>query len=38
MRVEYVEYPGVGHFLTPEPNEESCRRLVAWFERWLPGG
>jgi dienelactone hydrolase len=37
-RIEYVEYRGVGHFLTPELNEESCRRLVAWFERWLPGG
>ena len=19
-------------------NEESCQRLVVWFERWLPGG
>jgi len=37
-RIEYVEYHGVGHFLTPELTEESCRRLVAWFERWLPGG
>jgi hypothetical protein len=37
-RIEYVEYQGVGHFLTPELNQESCRRLVAWFERWLPGG
>ena len=37
-RIEYVEYPGVGHFLTPELNTDSCRRLVAWFERWLPGG
>ena len=36
--LEYVEYHGVGHFLTPELTEESCRRLVAWFERWLPGG
>ena len=36
-RIEYVEYQGVGHFLTPELNEESCRRLVTWFERWLPG-
>ena len=27
-RIEYVEYQGVGHFLTPELNEESCRRLV----------
>jgi hypothetical protein len=30
-------YHGAGHFLTPELNEQSCRRLVAWFERWLPG-
>jgi hypothetical protein len=37
-RIEYVEYPGVGHFLTPELNTDSGRRLVAWFERWLPGG
>jgi len=37
-RIEYVEYHGVGHFLTPELNEESCRRLVEWFERWLLGG
>jgi uncharacterized protein len=36
-RIEYVEYPGVGHFLTPELTAESCRRLVAWFQRWLPG-
>jgi hypothetical protein len=36
-RIAYVEYPGVGHFLTPELNADSCRRLVAWFERWLPG-
>ena len=35
-RIEYVEYPGVGHFLTPELTAESCRRLVAWFQRWLP--
>jgi uncharacterized protein len=36
-RIEYVEYPDAGHFLTPELNADSCRRLVAWFERWLPG-
>lgn len=35
-RIEYVEYPGAGHFLTPELNADSCRRLVTWFERWLP--
>jgi hypothetical protein len=34
-RIEYVEYPGVGHFLTPELTAESGRRLVAWFQRWL---
>jgi uncharacterized protein len=34
-RNRYLEYPGVGHFLTPELNEESRRLLVAWFERWL---
>jgi uncharacterized protein len=37
-RVEYVEYPGAGHFLTPELTAESSRRLVAWFQRWLPAG
>ena len=35
-RIQYVEYPGTGHFLTPELNAESGRRLVAWFQRWLP--
>jgi uncharacterized protein len=35
-RIEYLEYPGVGHFLTPELNADSCRRVVAWFRRWLP--
>jgi uncharacterized protein len=34
-RIEYVEYPDVGHFLTPELNDETCRRMVAWFRRWL---
>jgi len=34
-RIQYVEYPGVGHFLTPELDAESRRRIVAWFERWL---
>jgi uncharacterized protein len=37
-RIEYVEYQGVGHFLTPELTAESCQRLVAWFRRWLPRG
>jgi uncharacterized protein len=34
-RVQYLEYPGVGHFLTPELNADSCLRVVAWFRRWL---
>jgi len=34
-RLAYVEYPGVGHMLTPELQADSCRRLVGWFERWL---
>lgn len=34
-RIRYVEYPGVGHFLTPELDAGSCARMVAWFERWL---
>ena len=34
-RIRYVEYPGVGHFLTPELDAASCRNMVAWFERWL---
>lgn len=36
-RIAYVEYPGVRHALTPEFNAESGRRVVAWFQRWLPG-
>jgi dienelactone hydrolase len=35
-RLEYVEYPGVGHFLTPQLNADSQQRTVAWFRRWLP--
>jgi dienelactone hydrolase len=35
-RICYIEYPGVGHFLTPELNAESVRRVTAWFQRWLP--
>ncbi len=34
-RAEYVEYPGVGHFLTPELDDDSCQRLVSWCLRWL---
>jgi uncharacterized protein len=35
-RIRYVEYPGVGHFLTPELDAESVQEMVAWFQRWLP--
>ncbi len=35
-RIRYVEYPRVGHFLTPELDAESCQAMVAWFQRWLP--
>ena len=35
-KVQYLEYPGVGHFLTPELNAASCRQMTAWFQRWLP--
>ena len=35
-RLRYIEYPGVGHFLTPELWRETYRRVVAWFARWLP--
>jgi uncharacterized protein len=34
-RLEFVEYPAVGHFLTPELDTQTGRRMVAWFERWL---
>jgi dienelactone hydrolase len=34
-RNRYVEYPGVGHFLTPELDQDSRRLLAAWFGRWL---
>lgn len=37
-RAEYVEYAEVGHFLTPELNEDSSRLLVAWCVRWLLSG
>jgi uncharacterized protein len=36
-RIRYVEYPGVGHFLTPGLDEATRREMVAWFQRWLPG-
>jgi dienelactone hydrolase len=35
-RIQYLEYPGVGHFLTPELHKESCHQMTAWFQRWLP--
>jgi uncharacterized protein len=37
-RLRYIEYPGVGHFLTPELWQETYQRVVAWFQRWLPPG
>jgi hypothetical protein len=35
-RVQDIGHSGVGHFLTPDLNGESCRRVVAWFGRWIP--
>ncbi|GAA5178962.1 hypothetical protein GCM10023322_07440 [Rugosimonospora acidiphila] len=38
-RLRYIEYPGVGHLLTPELWQEAYQRVVAWFQRWLgPAG
>ena len=34
-RTRYVEYPDVGHFLTPELDADSRQSMVAWFQRWL---
>jgi len=34
-RLRFIEYPGHGHFLTPELWQEAYQRVVAWFERWL---
>jgi dienelactone hydrolase len=34
-RLDYVEYAGAGHFLTPELNADSCERLVTWCLRWF---
>lgn len=34
-RLRYIEYPGVGHFLTPELWQETYQRVVGWFERWI---
>jgi fermentation-respiration switch protein FrsA (DUF1100 family) len=34
-RLRYIEYPGLGHFLTPELWPEAYQRVVAWFERWM---
>ncbi|GII05898.1 hypothetical protein Pta02_79060 [Planobispora takensis] len=36
-RLEYVEYPGVGHFLSTQFNDQTIHRVVAWFRRWLGG-
>jgi uncharacterized protein len=35
-RIQFVEYRAAGHFLTPELNAETCQRMVAWFQRWIP--
>jgi uncharacterized protein len=37
-RLCYIEYPGVGHFLTPELWQETYQRVAVWFERWLLPG
>jgi dienelactone hydrolase len=37
-RIAYVQYPGVGHFLTAELNTDSQRRVVTWFQKWLAAG
>jgi uncharacterized protein len=35
-KIRYLEYRGVGHFLTPELNRASREQMTAWFQRWLP--
>lgn len=35
-RLRFVEYAGLGHFLTPTLWPEVYQRVVSWFERWLP--
>jgi dienelactone hydrolase len=37
-RLCYIEYPGVGHFLTTELWDEAYQRVAAWFDRWLRRG
>ena len=34
-RLRYLEYPGVGHSLSPELWETARQRMVAWVERFL---
>jgi uncharacterized protein len=34
-RIEYTEFPGAGHSLTPELSAATVRAMVAWFQRWL---
>jgi uncharacterized protein len=34
-RLRCIEYPGVGHYLTPELWRETYQRVVEWFERWI---
>ena len=37
-RIEDVQYPSVGHFLTAELNADSQQRVVTWFQKWLAAG
>ena len=34
-RLRYIEYPGVGHSLSPEVWETSTQKMVEWFQRFL---
>jgi hypothetical protein len=34
-RIQYIEFAGAGHRLTPELDTERCHRVVAWFRQWL---
>jgi alpha-beta hydrolase superfamily lysophospholipase len=35
-RLDYVEYPGCGHFMPEDEWERLWSRAVAWVEKWLP--
>jgi uncharacterized protein len=37
-RLSFIEYPGVGHGLTPELWEQAYANAAAWFKRWFPTG